>query len=107
MDESVEKFVFPDGQQKRSNQLLDRMDRALVNAGRAIWRCIVDGFAAYGAAECGLLLDPVFEPTNGQDVEVLETPSYPCNYGAVRDEDLRSDFTDIDELIRALQTAGE
>jgi hypothetical protein len=107
MDESTEKFVFLEGRQRQSNRLLDRMDRALANAWRAIWRCIVDGFAACGAAECGLLLDPVVEPTNDREAEVLETPSYPHNYGAVDEEDLRSDFADIDELIRALQTAGE
>jgi hypothetical protein len=107
MDESNEDFVFLDGQQRRSGGLLDRMDRALVNAGRAIWRFLLDGFAAYGAAECGILLDPVFPPSNVQEAEILETPSYPFNYGTVRDEDLRSDFADIDELIRALQTAGE
>jgi hypothetical protein len=107
MDESAEKFVFPDGQQKQGGGLLDRIDRAVVNAWRATWRCIIDGFAAYGAAECGLWLDPPFVPINDREAEILETPSYPYNYGPVDEEDLRSDFADIDELIRALQTAGE
>jgi hypothetical protein len=107
MDESAEKFVFLDGEQKQGNRLLDRMDRALVNAGRAIWRCMVDGFASYAAAEFGILPNLVSGPTNDQDAEMQETPRYPYYYGTVRDEDLRSDFTDIDELIRALQTAGD
>jgi hypothetical protein len=107
MDESAKKFVCPDGQQKPGGGLLDRVDRALINAWRFIWRCTIDGFAAYGAAECGLFLDPAFEPTDDREAEILETPNYPYNYGAVAEEYLRSDFADIDELIRALQTAGE
>jgi hypothetical protein len=106
MDESAEEFVFVDGQKKQSGGLLDRMDRALMNAGRAFWRCIVDGFAAYGAAECGLWLDPAFEPINDTETEIPEFQDYSYNY-KVDEEDLRSDYADIDELIRALQTAGE
>lgn len=107
MDERAEKFACPDGRQRQPDGLLDRMDRALVNAGRAIWRFLVDGFAAYGAAERGLMLDPAFETAEHWDAEILETPSYPYYCGWVRDEDMRSDFADIDELIRALQTVGD
>ncbi len=103
MNDSADKLAFLDEQQRPGNRLLDRMDRALTSAGRAIWRYFVDGFAAYGAAECGLLLDPVSE----HEAEIPDTPDHPSNYGAVWGENLPTDFADVDELIRAMQTAED
>ena len=107
MDESDEKFVFPQDPQGQRNGLLDRIDRALANAGLAVWRCIVDGFAAYGAAECGLPLDPAYERKKDWEAEILHGDAYSFSYGPVDDHELRSDYADIDELIRALQSVGE
>ncbi len=107
MDGRDEKFVFLEQQQGQREGLLDRIDRALVNAGRALWRCIVDGFAAYGATECGLPLDPAFESTRDWEAELSEIGIYQYSSSIVGDDDLRSDYTNIDELIRALQSVGE
>jgi hypothetical protein len=42
---------------RRVDRWLDRMDAAIVSVGRAIWRAVVDGFAAYGMAQCAPLID--------------------------------------------------
>ena len=107
MDERDERFEFLEEQQGQRDGLLDRIDRALVKAGRALWRCIVDGFAAYGASECGLSLDPAFESPRAWEAGLSEIGTYPYQFGIVGDDDLRSDYADIDELIRALQSVGD
>jgi hypothetical protein len=86
----------------RPDRLLDRIDRAVIRAARAAWTVLLDGFAAYGTAECAMFITPNF-------VEVVPTrndtpqPATRYAYGAV-DDDLPGDFDDIDSLIRSLQT---
>jgi hypothetical protein len=107
MDEIGEDIRFSKRRRRQIDRLLGRMDRALVNTGRAVWSCIIEGFAAYGSAECGLWLDPGFQPAKKREVVIQQTPNYPYHYGMIPEDELRSDFADLDELIRALQTAGE
>jgi hypothetical protein len=95
-------FFSTSTRQKRLGRLLDRADRAVVRAARATWRVLLEGFAAYGMAECAMSINPGLV-----DIEPLRNDSPPLatRYGhdAILD-DLPGDFEDIDALIRSLQT---
>jgi hypothetical protein len=100
-----DKFLSTSTRQPRPERLLDRADRAVVRVARAAWRFLLQGFAAYGMAECAMSINPGFvdiEPLRN-DSPVLATR---YAYGAAVD-DLPGDFEDIDALIRSLQTIGK
>ncbi len=54
-------------QRSRPDRVLDRMDRAVARLGRAIWRCVVDGFAAYAMAEYATSIHTQFDHVSGQE----------------------------------------
>jgi hypothetical protein len=102
MRANEDEFLIATPQQSRVGRLFDRLDRAIVRLGRAIWRDVIDGFAAYGMAECPMLIDTRF--CNSPDQASarphdLAIPSMPAA------ADLRGDFETLDDLVRALQTA--
>jgi hypothetical protein len=55
---------------KRLLKSLERLDGAMAAAARTAWATIVEGFVAYGMAECGEIVDltprqPVAKPCRG------------------------------------------
>ena len=91
-------------QQSRVGRLFDGLDRAIVRLGRAIWRDVIDGFAAYGMAECAMFVDARFCDSPDQASDRPHDRTIPPMPAVA---DLQGDFETLDDLVRALQTARQ
>lgn len=84
---------------RRVDRWLDRMDAAIVSVGRAILRAVVDGFAAYGMAQCAPLIDThdvrIEEPKCEGESALMIRPTREASDS----DDLRSDLEDLSSLI--------
>jgi hypothetical protein len=104
MRANEDEFLIATPQQSRVGRLFDRLDRAIVRLGRAIWRDVIEGFSAYGMAECPMLIDPRFYDSPYQASERPDDRAIPPMPAAA---DLQGDFETLDDLVRALQTARQ
>ncbi|HEY0183373.1 MAG TPA: hypothetical protein VGC09_11250 [Rhodopila sp.] len=89
--------------ESRLERFLDRLDAAIIVCGRTVWRAIVEGLAACGAAQCAVHLDiPCNLPARDRDSR--KTVSSVQYSPAARDEnDIRDDFEDLRSLIESVR----
>ena len=106
MREKPDELIFTTRRQTRPGRLLDRLDRTVAKAGRAIWLFLVDGFAAYGMAECGMYIDCQFDQTGGQNSGHSHALVGNLVFAVLDSEDLEGDFDNIDDLIKSVQLPG-
>jgi hypothetical protein len=91
----------------RTDRLLDRLDRAICKVGRAIWNGLIDGFAAYGMAECVVPLDFQFDPVGDQTQAQPRREAYRPAFRVIATEDLEGEFDNIHDLIRSVEAVGD
>jgi hypothetical protein len=88
---------------RRVDRWLDRMDAAVVSVGRAVWRAVVDGFAAYGMAQCAPVIDTHHVQIEEQKCEGESALMIRPTLEASESDALRSDFEDLSSLIEYIR----
>jgi hypothetical protein len=85
----------------RLNRLFDRLDAGIGSIGHTLWRAVVEGLAACAMAECAAH-DPDGE--RQYERETVLMISHTCEVSD--NDDVRSDFEDLDALMRYVRAIG-